>query len=257
MPKDRREHLLLQARDAGELPGASRRRAVAGLIHERFRAEELEAAFRGDAPDIPCTVEEIILSAYPTTDYYWRAWLNGRLPRDELIDRLAEASAISEIDLQRRCRLLREVLAACPLDIENSAATVGARWLADHPDAEGLLPSSLLTYLSGTQRRYEACTVERTASPPAGEQEAMPAAAAADAAQPESTPRTEEESETAFVRQLAGERASTGYCASRVEHFAWGAAQTPRIPQATIVKWRRRHLTADERKPGARPHNLR
>jgi hypothetical protein len=147
MPKDRRAHLLRQARVAAELPGANRRRAVTGLIHERFRVE-LEAAFRGDAPDIPCTVEEIILGAYPTTDHYWRAWLHGWLPRDELIDRLAEASAISEIDLQRRCRLLREALAACPLDIDNSAATVGARWLAEHPDSEGLLHPSLLAYLS-------------------------------------------------------------------------------------------------------------
>jgi hypothetical protein len=182
--RDRRERLLDLGRAAAEFPEPFRRHAIADLIHERFR-QEIEAALRVELPVIPCTVEEMILTAYPTTDHYWLAWLYGLLSQETLITRLAEATAISESDLQRRIRLLRQALAACPGDIDTGTAITAARWLADHPDAEGVLPSSLLTYMAGTQRRYEACTVERTAPPQTTARATAPAAADDDEATPE------------------------------------------------------------------------
>jgi hypothetical protein len=176
-PEARRTRLLSLARAAAELPEPQRRHAVAGLIRERFGAEEFKAAFRGDPPVIPCTVEEIILCAYPTTGHYWRAWLYGRLDRYELIRRLAEATAVSEIDLQRRRRRLDVALAACPLNIDDSAAEVATRWLADHPDAEGLLPPSLVSYLRPGERSADPANNDASATltEPAGTETKPPA----------------------------------------------------------------------------------
>jgi hypothetical protein len=172
MPEDRRERLLGLARAAREFPGALRRRAIADLIHERYR-QEREAAFRGDAPDITVTVEEVVLCAYATANAYWGAWLHDPLPPGELVARLAEVSATSETDLLRRTQLLQEVVAKCPLDLAHSTARDVARWLIEHPDSDGLLPPSLLAYLLPA--------AEPTApAPTTGSASAPPAAAAAE-----------------------------------------------------------------------------
>jgi hypothetical protein len=106
-----------------------------------------------------------------------------------------------------------------------------------------------------------------TAAPPdPGEKptdEAMPADDTVGGATPQPNPTpgvlTEAEvaakAEAAFVQQLSTERKShpAGYCASRDVHFAWGANQTPRVPQGTIKILRKKYLTDDEKVPGVRP----
>ena len=67
MPEDRRgrrARLLVMARAGGErLDGYPLARALAGLIHERYRPETVAAAFAGRAPDIACTAGELIAAA--------------------------------------------------------------------------------------------------------------------------------------------------------------------------------------------------
>jgi len=104
-PDARREWLLALARGAARLAEPMRRHAVADLIHERFR-QEVDEVLRRDPAHIACCVEEIILAVYPATDRYWNAWLYGPQPHDVLANRLAEATAISEVDLERRRRSL-------------------------------------------------------------------------------------------------------------------------------------------------------
>jgi hypothetical protein len=200
MPKDRRERLLSLARAAREFPGALRRHAIAGLIHERYR-QEAEAAVRGDVPNITVTVEEIILCAYTAVNSYWAAWLHDPLPPGELIARLAEASATSETDLLRRTWLLQEVVAKCPLDLSRMTARDVARWLTEHPDSDGLLPPSLLAYY------------ERTAAPsdpdPKSNDEAMPADETAPAATPQPNPSPSSSETTTTTTQPEPEKKTT------------------------------------------------
>jgi hypothetical protein len=241
------------ARAAAEFPEPFRRRSIAGLIHERFRPPTFEMAFRGEAPEPVCTVEEIILVAYPSTDAYWHGWLYGWPSFETLIARIAETSATSEIDLRRRRNLLRAVVGRAPL-LRLSPTITMAHWLANHPDAVELMPASLVAYLA---------RAPATPAAPKDSKKVMPAEGAALEPQPGDTsddvPITSEaDAAWAYTVRLAEARASTGHPPKRDADYEWAARvwltrKWFHVTQDMIDRWRGLLLTDAEKRGGA-PH---
>jgi hypothetical protein len=239
------------------------------VIRDRYGPENIEAAFRGEPPEISLTVEEAILCAYPHANGYWRAWLYGTLPREMIVSRLAEATAIDQVDEQRRCRLLREALSHCPFDVESVTATAAASWLAAHPDTQGLLHPSLLLYVRPPPAAPPAkpsapATDGRSGPPTSSGEEAMPAevVAAEPTAQATSNvepPITSEAAAAqAYLERLYNERESTGNPPTRdADYYEWAPWVKKtwgfRVTQDMISLWRRVLLTDDEKDGGAPP----
>jgi hypothetical protein len=151
---DSRERLLEHARAVRELPEPDRRNAILGIIKERY-AQTWEAFFRGDRPEIPCSIEDVILCAYETTDRFWRGCLHDAWPHATIIDLLAITAATSGLDEQRRRRLLDLVLVRYPGAVNTVPAAGVARWLAQHPDAEELVHPTLAAYLDPAAQRSD------------------------------------------------------------------------------------------------------
>jgi hypothetical protein len=179
---DRCEHLLARAEAAATLPEPFRRRAILGIIEERLLAATPEARFQGEFPDNPGPIEPFIFAAYPAIERFWRAWLYDPLSANELIHLMATTAATGMIDRQRRSNLLRPVVERYSGDIATDTAATVVRWLSDHPDAEEVLPPSVIAYLN----RASDGGVGTTAAPP---QEG--------AQQPEPTGREPEDQSTA------------------------------------------------------------
>jgi hypothetical protein len=269
MADDRRDRILGMATAAASFSEPLRRHAIADLIHERFRPLTLEAAMRGEPPDIPCSVEETILSAYPSPAAYWHAWLYDPLPAEGLVARLAEPTAAGEVELAWRVQRLHAVLARCPLDLVHTAARDVARWLAQHPDTEGLLPPTLLTYLSLEQKPGRARpefvgdalilpdgsrVVEEIPGNKTGEA-AMPAAPPEAQADAEPPIASEADAEGAYLERLTKERESTGRAPTRdADYYEWVPWVRRRwgfhVTQEMIDNWRRKFLTDAEKKGG-------
>jgi hypothetical protein len=251
---DSRERLLERARAACELPEPDRRNAILQIIKERY-AQTLDAWLRGERPEIPCSIEDVIFCAYETTDRFWRGCLYDAWPHATVIALLAITAATSDADEQRRLRLLDLVLARYPGDVGTEPALVVARWLAEHPDTEGLLHSTLFAYLSATA----AAAAERSDHSTKSEVEARPAEDLVAEPKPEATPadtRISSEAEAAweYVTRLARERGRTGRAATRDADYDWARRVRPfHVTQALVNLWRSLLLTPEEKFGGAPP----
>lgn len=141
-----RARILAMASSAGALPEPHRRRAIMGLMRERYRL--ILSAADPRMLGLPCTEAEVFYAAYSDAGGrdYWAAWLfPGKATAEQLVWLLAAHISRSAEEFERVRVMLTVNLGSIDAQSSREMAT---RLVAD-PDARRFVPVSLRAFLDG------------------------------------------------------------------------------------------------------------
>jgi hypothetical protein len=147
--RNRREQTLGRAGAAAELPEPQRRRAVKGLVKERWQItaddfrdpESCRSRAQNGYPE-SATEAEIFCRAYGDEGAdYWRAWFFEPMQQREFIDLLATHGAGTLAQYENWGRQLAETR------LTEQCGRCEAEWLLDNPNTAHLVPPSLRRWL--------------------------------------------------------------------------------------------------------------
>jgi hypothetical protein len=148
--RSRREQTLELATAAAERLEPERRRAVKGLVKERWEItaddfrdpESCRSRAQNGYPE-SATEAQIFRRAYGDEGGadYWRAWLFEPMPRQDFIDLLATHGAGTLAQYENLRRQLAETR------LPEQCGRWDAEWLLDNPNTTHLVPASLRRWL--------------------------------------------------------------------------------------------------------------
>lgn len=137
------QRLLGQATMAREMPEPSRRYAVKGLVHGRYKTGP---NFIGP-PDV-FSDRDLVAAAYGTSDRdYWEAWLFGARSHAELADLLAAHVAVDEIGF---ARIKADLILALDQAPAGQSYRQNVEWLIANPNTRQRVPDTLQQHLAVT-----------------------------------------------------------------------------------------------------------
>jgi hypothetical protein len=155
-----RELILGMAGSSAALPEPHRRRAVMGLMRERYRSVLSAADPRVN--ELPCTEAEVFYAGYgdATGREYWSAWLfPGKATADQLAWLIAAHASRSAEEFER----VRKQLAASLAAIAEQPVRAIVKHLVADPDTGRFVPTSLRAFLEVEQNAQPASATPATA----------------------------------------------------------------------------------------------
>jgi hypothetical protein len=135
-----RDRILDMARAASAFPEPQRRRAIMGLMRERYRS--VLSAADSLAGDLPCTEVEVFNAGYgdATGRGYWDAWLfPGKATANELAWLIAVHASCSAEEFER---VKKQLTAGLAMIADKPARAMVEHLIAD-PDTGRFVPASL------------------------------------------------------------------------------------------------------------------